>query len=66
MPFKPGDDIFKSEKGNRYLGIEMFVIRDAIISFPLELSGMQAQTVLDVTLGLLSDEFAQLVSTKDL
>lgn len=48
------------------LGFTMTVIRDAIISFSLSEASLEASTVLDVTLGLLDGEFAQLVSTKEL
>lgn len=48
------------------LGFNMTVIRDAIISFSLPEAGLKAPTVLDVTLGLLDGEFAQLVSTEEL
>lgn len=47
------------------LGFNMTVIRDAIISFSLPEVGLKAPTVLDVTLGLLDGEFAQLVATEE-
>lgn len=48
------------------LGFNMTVINDAIISFPVEKSGLTAQSILAVTLGLFEGEFARLISTDEL
>lgn len=45
------------------LGLAMTVVRDAVVSFPLEGADLGAKVVLDVTLGLLEAGFARGVNT---
>lgn len=48
------------------LGLAMTIVRDAVLSFPLEGAGISAAEVFNVTLGLLEGEFAQSVNVADL
>ncbi|MGL5698338.1 MAG: isochorismatase family protein [Kluyvera sp.] len=48
------------------LGLAMTIVRDAVLSFPLEEAGISAAEVFNVTLGLLEGEFAQSVNVADL
>lgn len=48
------------------LGLKMTVVNDAVISFGLENSKLEAKVILDVTLALLNADFANLIATKDL
>lgn len=48
------------------LGLKMTVVSDAVISFGLEGSGPGAKAILEVTLALLSADFAKVLATKDL
>ncbi|BBR59081.1 MULTISPECIES: isochorismatase family protein [Enterobacteriaceae] len=45
------------------LGLSITVIRDAVLSFPLENAGISAEDVCNVTLGLLENGFARGVNT---
>lgn len=42
----------------------MTVVKDAVISFALQESNLEAKTILDVTLGLLEAGFAKIITTK--
>jgi len=48
------------------LGLNMTVVKDAVISFALQESNLEAKTILDVTLGLLEAGFAKIVTTKEI
>lgn len=45
------------------LGFTLSVIRDAVIGFDLPSANLDAQTIFDVTMGLLAADFAALVDT---
>lgn len=48
------------------LSLKMTVVKDAVISFALEESNLEAKTIFDVTLGLLEAGFAKTVTTKEI
>lgn len=45
------------------LGFEVSVVRDAILGFDLPSANLDAQTIFDVTMGLLEADFADVVDT---
>lgn len=48
------------------LGLKMTVVRDAVVSFPLDNAGLSAEEIFNVTLGLLEAGFARGVNTAEL
>ena len=48
------------------LGFKMTVVRDAVLSFPLENAGLSAENIFNVTLGLLETGFASGVNAAEL
>ncbi|VDZ83364.1 Uncharacterised protein [Kluyvera intermedia] len=48
------------------LGLVMTVVRDAVLSFPLEGENLGAKAIYDVTLGLLEAGFARGVNAAEL
>lgn len=47
------------------LGLNMTVVRDAVLSFPLENAGLDAVEIFNVTLGLLEAGFARGINTAE-
>ena len=45
------------------LGFRVSVVRDAVIGFDLPAAGLDAQTIFDVTMGLLAADFAEVVES---
>ncbi len=45
------------------LGFKVSVVRDAVIGFDLPPTNLDAQTILDVTMGLLEADFAEVIDT---
>lgn len=45
------------------LGFKVSVVRDAVIGFDLPAANLDAQTIFDVTMGLLEADFAEVVET---
>lgn len=45
------------------LGFKVSVVRDAVIGFDLPSANLDAQTIFDVTMGLLEADFAEVVDT---
>ena len=48
------------------LGFKMTVVRDAVLSFPLDNAGLSAESIFNVTLGLLEAGFARGVNAAEL
>ena len=48
------------------LGLKMTLVKDAVISFALEESNLEAKTIFDVTIGLLAAGFAKIVTTQEM
>jgi nicotinamidase-related amidase len=46
------------------LGFAVTVVRDAVIGFDLPSAGLDAQTIFDVTMGLLAADFAEVVGSE--
>jgi len=46
------------------LGFKVSVVRDAVIGFDLPSASLDAQTIFDVTMGLLEADFAEIVDTE--